>query len=121
MCTCVCGVCVCQRKICIYLNIIRLPTGTIFRVTINSIETDTDTQTDIAQSTGAVEYTDCTSAEMYDFLSPNKCPEYDTKQSDGEVPVKLGLWGMRSTPSLPLLPGSLRSGVVASDRALSMD
>ena len=23
-----------------------------------------------------------------------KCPVYDTKQSDGEVPVMLGLWGM---------------------------
>ena len=23
---------------------------------------------------------------------PNKCPGYDTKQSDGEVPVMLGLW-----------------------------
>ena len=38
---------------------------------------------------------------------PNECPRYDTKQSDGEVPVMLGLWGMQSTPSLPLLPGLL--------------
>ena len=53
----------------------------------------------IAQSDGDVEYTDCTSA--------NKCPAYDTKQSDGKVPVMLELWGMRSTPSLPLLPGPL--------------
>ena len=45
---------------------------------------------------------------------------YDIKQSDGEVPVMLGLWGMRSTPSLPLLPGPLRPGVVAPDRALAM-
>ena len=36
----------------------------------------------IAQSTGAVEYTDCTS---------NKCPGYDTKQSDGEAPGMLEL------------------------------
>ena len=28
-------------------------------------------------------------------------------QSDGEVPVMLELWGMRSTPSLPSLPGPL--------------
>ena len=42
------------------------------------------------------------------------------KQSDGEVPVMLGLWGMQSTPSLPLLPGSLWLSVVAPDRALSM-
>ena len=51
---------------------------------------------------------------------PNECPEYDTKQSDGEVPVMLGLWGMQNTPSLPLFPGTLWPGVVAPDRALSM-
>ena len=53
----------------------------------------------LPQSAGAVEYTDCFSAEEYD--SPNKCPGYDTKQSDDEAP------GMRSTPSLPSLPGPL--------------
>ena len=52
---------------------------------------------------------------------PNECPGYDTKQSDREVPAVLELWGMRSTPSLPLLPGPLWPGVVAPDRALSMD
>ena len=52
----------------------------------------------IAQSAWAVEYTDCT---------PNECPGYDTKLSDGEVPVTLELWGTWSTRSLPLLPGSL--------------
>ena len=62
----------------------------------------------IAQSAGAVEYPDCTSG-------------YDIKQSDGEVPAVLELWGMRSTPSLPLLPGPLWPGLVAPDRALSMD
>ena len=50
----------------------------------------------------------------------NECPRYDTKQSDGEVPAMLELWGMRSTPSLPSLPGPLWPGVVAPDRALSM-
>ena len=45
---------------------------------------------------------------------------YGTKQSDGEVPAVLELWGMRSTSSLPLLPGPLWPGVVAPDRALSM-
>ena len=45
---------------------------------------------------------------------------YDTKQSDGEVPVMLGLWRMQSTPSLLLLPGPLWPSVVAPDRALSM-
>ena len=72
-----------------------------------------------AQSAGAVEYTDCTSAEGSDPL-PNECPGYDTKQSNGDVLVMLGLWGMQSTPSSPLLPGLLWPGVVAPDRALSM-
>ena len=47
---------------------------------------------------------------------PNECPGYDTKQSDGEVPSMLELWGMQSTPSLPLLPGPLWPGVVAPDK-----
>ena len=51
---------------------------------------------------------------------PNECPRYDTKQSDGKVPVMLGLWGMQSTPSLPSLPGPLWPRMVAPDRALSM-
>ena len=51
---------------------------------------------------------------------PNEFPWYDTKQSDGEVPVMLEIWWMRSTPSLPLLPGPLWPGMVAPDRALSM-
>ena len=51
--------------------------------------------------------------------APNECPGYDTKQSDGEVPVMQELWGMRSTPSLPSLPGQLCSGVVALARVLS--
>ena len=48
------------------------------------------------------------------------CPGYDTKQSDGVVPVMLGPWGMQSTPSLPLLPGPIWHGTVAPDRALSI-
>ena len=47
---------------------------------------------------------------------PNECPGYDTKQSDGEVPAMLELWGMQSTPSLPSLPGPLWPGVVAPDK-----
>ena len=39
--------------------------------------------------------------------SYNKCPRYDTKQSDGEVLVMLKLWRMQSTSLLPSLPGSL--------------
>ena len=73
----------------------------------------------VAQSDVAVEYTGCFSAEGWD--SSNECPGYDTKQSDAEVPVMLGLWGMLGTPSLPLHPGPLWPGVVAPDRVLSMD
>ena len=51
---------------------------------------------------------------------PHECPRYDIKQSDGEVPITLELWGMRSTPSLPSLPGPFWMGVVALDRVLSM-
>ena len=46
----------------------------------------------------------------------NEFPWYDTKQSNGEVLVMLELWGMWSTPSLPLLPGPLWPGMVASDK-----
>ena len=66
----------------------------------------------VAQSAGAAEYTNCPFAE---------CAGYDTKQSDGKVPVKLELWGLRRIPSLPLLPGPLWPGMVGPDRALSMD
>ena len=69
---------------------------------------------------GAVEYTDCTSAERYDTHPHNECPVYDTKQSDRDFPGMLELWGMRGTPSLPLLPGPIWPGMVAPDRALSM-
>ena len=72
-----------------------------------------------AQSTGAVEYTDCTFAGTKNF--PNECPVYDTKQSDGEVLVILELWGVWSTPSLLSLPGPFLPGVVAPDRVLFMD
>ena len=40
----------------------------------------------IAQLGGAIEYTDCTSVGGK-TSPPNECPRYDTKQSDGEVPV----------------------------------
>ena len=51
---------------------------------------------------------------------PNECLVYDTTQSDGEVPVMLELWGMRSTPLLPSLPGPLWPRVVVPDRVLSI-
>ena len=50
----------------------------------------------------------------------NECLEYNTKKSDGEASVLLELWEMLSTPSLPLLPDPLWTGVVAPDRVLSM-
>ena len=53
------------------------------------------------------------------YLSPNECPECDTKLSDSEAPI-LELWRMKSTPSLPLPPGPLWPRVEAPDRALSM-
>ena len=58
------------------------------------------------QSTGTFEYADSISAEGLDPppLAAIQCCKYDTKQSDGEVPVMLQLWGMRSTLSLPSLP-----------------
>ena len=62
-----------------------------------------------SQSSGTVEYTNCTSAEGSD--PPNKSHGYDTKHSDDEVPAILELWGMWGTPSLPLLPGPLWPGV----------
>ena len=52
---------------------------------------------------------------------PNECPGYNTKQSDGEVPVMLELWGIQINPSLLSLPGPLWPGVGAPDRLLSMD
>ena len=45
---------------------------------------------------------------------------YDSKQSDGEVPVMQELWGMRSTPSLLLLRGPLWPRLFAPDKALAM-
>ena len=50
----------------------------------------------------------------------NECPRYDTKQSYYKLPIMLELGGMRSIPSLPLIPGSLWPGVAASKRILSM-
>ena len=69
----------------------------------------------VAQSTGAVEYTDFTFAEG--VRPSNECSGYDTKQTDGEVPVMMELWGMRSPTLLLLLPGPLWTGMVAPDRA----
>ena len=72
----------------------------------------------LGQLAGAAEYTNCISAEWEDF--PNECPRYDIKQSDGEASVMIELWGVQSTPSLPLLPCPLWPGVVAPDSVLSI-
>ena len=46
----------------------------------------------------------------------NECLGYDTEQSDSKVPVILELQGMQSSPSLPLLLGSLGPGVGAPNK-----
>ena len=50
----------------------------------------------------------------------NDCSGYHTKQSDGEVSVMLGLWGMQTTLSSPSLPDPPWPGVVAPDIVLPM-
>ena len=59
----------------------------------------------LAQSAGGVEYAEWFTEEGLDSFS--ECPEYDTNESDGMSSVMQELWGMKSTPSLPLLPGPL--------------
>ena len=66
---------------------------------------DNSSNTHLAESVWAVEYTGCISAKSED-PHPNKCPWYNTKQSDGEVP-DLEILGMLSSSSLPLLPGPI--------------
>ena len=71
----------------------------------------------IAQLAGAVEYT----VSLQRGKTPsNKCPRYDTKQSNGEFPVMSEFWRMWSIPSLSSSSGPLWPGVVAPDRVLSM-
>ena len=47
---------------------------------------------------------------------PNEFPVYDSKQSDGEVPVIQEVWGTGSSHLLPILPSLHWPGVVASDK-----
>ena len=44
-----------------------------------------------------------------------------TKQSDGEAPVIMELWGIRRNALLPSFPGPLCARVEATDRVLSID
>ena len=66
---------------------------------------------------GVAEYTDCISAEGKTTSQPVSW--YETKQSDDAASV-FELWGMWSTPSLPLLPGPLKARVEVPDSVLSM-
>ena len=45
----------------------------------------------LALSAGAVEYTDCFSADGLYSPIHHRCPGYDTKQSDGDIPAMLEL------------------------------
>ena len=71
-----------------------------------------------AQSVGAVEYRLLLCREVRPPPA-HKCPGFD-KQSDGEIPIMLELWGMYSIPSLLLLPGPHCPRGVASDRVLTI-
>ena len=68
------------------------------------------TQPDHCPVTGAVE---CRGIRLSQWVS-----WYDTKQSDGKVPVMLELWRKWINPSYLLLPDQLWSRVKASDRVL---
>ena len=51
--------------------------------------------------------------------SLSKCPEYDSKPSDGGASV-LELWGIQNTPSLRLLSGPFWHRALIPVRVLSM-
>ena len=52
--------------------------------------------------------------------TPDESLEYNKKQSEGEAPVMVEIWGIRITPSLSSFPSQLWPWVVALDRALYM-
>ena len=52
-------------------------------------------------------------------LLHSEYPDMTIKNLTPEALVKLELWGRQSSPLLPLLPGLLWPGVVATDRVLS--
>ena len=72
----------------------------------------------IHQSDEAVETP--TASLLSGKTTPNEYPGYDSKQSDGEVPVIGEIWGMLSTSPLWSIPGPVWPGVVTPDRVLSM-
>ena len=62
----------------------------------------------MANSTGVGDAVEYTAASLQRGKAPpNECPGYETKQFDSDARVMLELWGMLSTPSLPLLQGPL--------------
>ena len=61
----------------------------------------------------------CISADGLNLNSSNECPRYDNKPFYREAPV-LELLEMWSTPSSPLLPGSIGLGMVVLVRVPSM-
>ena len=72
----------------------------------------------MTESAGAVEYTDCFSAEGNDF--PIESLGYNSRQFDGQAPVMVEIWGIRSTPLLTAPPGPPWLEVVALGRVLSL-
>ena len=56
----------------------------------------------LAQSAGTVEYTDSIFTEGGGLDSPNECPRYDIKQSDGK-----GAWGNMKYPFINIAPRSI--------------
>ena len=59
-------------------------------------------------------------ASLQRRVTPQRVSWYDTKPTDGEIPVILVLLGIRSVLLLPPLPGPLWQGVLALDSILSM-
>ena len=54
---------------------------------------------------------------IHRLLLCNESPQYDTKQSDGQIPIMLKIWGNAEYPFIAI---ALWHGVVVYDRALSM-
>ena len=62
-----------------------------------------------------------TAFQQRGWTPPRKeCPVYDIKPSEGKAPG-LVIWGMRNSPSLPLLTRPLWIGVVAPEQVQTMD
>ena len=79
------------KRICIPCSTKKKKTKRLFNKTALSLTDNLDVAK-VAQLAEAVEYTNCTPAEGSD--TPQQVSWYDTKQSDGEVPVMLELWGI---------------------------